>query len=148
MLTFHPMKEKDLPQVAAIEASLFSQPWSEKGFLDALHQKAAFYLVAAEEEKILGYCGFYQSFDEADITNVAVRESERGRGMARAMLTELLKEGKNRGVAHFTLEVRVSNAPAIHLYEKLGFTSAGIRKNFYDCPKEDAMIMWRHEALD
>lgn len=63
-------------------------------------------------------------------------------------LTELLKEGKNRGVAHFTLEVRVSNAPAIHLYEKLGFTSAGIRKNFYDCPKEDAMIMWRHEALD
>ena len=80
MLTLHPMKEKDLPQVAAIEASIFSQPWSEKGFLDALHQKAAFYLVAAEEEKILGYCGFYQSFDEADITNVAVRESERGRG--------------------------------------------------------------------
>ena len=78
MLTLHPMKEKDLPQVAAIEASIFSQPWSEKGFLDALHQKAAFYLVAAEEEKILGYCGFYQSFDEADITNVAVRESERG----------------------------------------------------------------------
>ena len=55
MLTLHPMKEKDLPQVAAIEASIFSQPWSEKGFLDALHQKAAFYLVAAEEEKILGY---------------------------------------------------------------------------------------------
>lgn len=148
MLTLHPMKEKDLPQVAAIEASIFSQPWSEKGFLDALRQKAAFYLVAAEEEKILGYCGFYQSFDEADITNVAVRESERGRGVARAMLTELLKEGKNRGVAHFTLEVRVSNAPAIHLYEKLGFTSAGIRKNFYDYPKEDAMIMWRHEALE
>lgn len=68
MLTLHPMKEKDLPQVATIEASIFSQPWSEKGFLDALHQKAAFYLVAAEEEKILGYCGFYQSFDEADIT--------------------------------------------------------------------------------
>ena len=79
---------------------------------------------------------------------MAVRETERGRGVARTMLTELLKEGKSRGIAHFTLEVRVSNAPAIHLYEKLSFASAGIRKNFYDCPREDAMIMWRHEALD
>ena len=96
MLTLHPMKEKDLPQVAAIEASIFSQPWSEKGFLDALRQKAAFYLVAAEEEKILGYCGFYQSFDEADITNVAVRESERGRGMARAMLDGTFKRRKKQ----------------------------------------------------
>lgn len=148
MLTLRSMEEKDLTQVAAIEASIFSQPWSEQGFLDALRQKDCLYLVAAEEEKILGYCGLYQSFDEADITNVAVLEAERGRGVARAMLTELLREGKSRGIAHFTLEVRVSNAPAIHLYENLGFVSAGIRKNFYDCPREDAMIMWRHEALD
>lgn len=148
MLTLRPMEENDLPQVAAIEASIFSQPWSEQGFLDALRQKDCLYLVAAEEGKILGYCGLYQSFDEADITNVAVTETERGRGVARAMLTKLLKEGKSRGIAHFTLEVRVSNAPAIHLYENLGFVSAGIRKNFYDCPREDAMIMWRHEALD
>lgn len=104
MLTLHPMKEKDLPQVAAIEVSIFSQPWSEKGFLDALHQKAAFYLVAAEKEKILGYCGFYQSFDEAD-----TRTWQSGRASGAEAwpgpLTELLKEGKNRGVAHFTLEV-------------------------------------------
>ena len=64
------------------------------------------------------------------------------------MLTELLEQGKKRGIAHFTLEVRISNTGAIHLYEGLGFASAGVRKNFYDRPKEDAMIMWRHEALD
>ena len=148
MLILRQMEEKDLPQVAAIEASVFSQPWSEQGFCDALMQKDCLYLVAAEEEKILGYCGLYQSFDEADITNVAVMETERGTGVARAMLTELLEQGKMRGIAHFTLEVRVSNAGAIHLYEGLGFASAGVRKNFYDCPKEDAMIMWRHETLD
>ena len=148
MLTLRPMEEKDLPQVAAIEASIFSRPWSEQGFLDALRQKDCLYLVAAEEEKILGYCGLYQSFDEADITNVAVLETERGRGVAHAMLTELFKKGKNRGIAHFTLEVRVGNAAAIHLYKKLNFVSAGIRKNFYDRPREDAMIMWRHGTLD
>ena len=100
MLILRQMEEKDLPQVAAIEASVFSQPWSEQGFCDALMQKDCLYLVAAEEEKILGYCGLYQSFDEADITNVAVMETERGKGVARAMLTELLEQGKMRGIAH------------------------------------------------
>lgn len=148
MLTIRQMEEKDLSQVTEIEASIFSMPWSRQGFLDALHQKDCLYLVAARGEDILGYCGLYQSFDEADITNVAVKKEERGKGIARTLLETLLKEGKKRGIAHFTLEVRVSNEAAIHLYEKLKFVSAGVRKNFYDCPKEDALILWRHEELD
>ena len=94
-------------------------------------------------DSMIAYCGFLQSFDEADITNVAVREEYRAQGVGRAMLEALMEGGKERGISRFTLEVRVSNIPALHLYESLGFVSAGIRKNFYDLPKEDAVIMWK-----
>ena len=87
MLILRQMEEKDLPQVAAIEASVFSQPWSEQGFCDALMQKDCLYLVAAEEEKILGYCGLDQSFEEADKNNIAVMETERGKVEDIAMMT-------------------------------------------------------------
>lgn len=147
MLTVRLMEETDLDQVAAIEAGIFSEPWSKKGFLDSLRQQESIYVTALLDGKVVGYCGLLQSFDEADITNVAVEESARGQGVATSMLTELLKLGRKRGILHVTLEVRVSNANAIHLYEKLGFSGVGVRKNFYELPKEDALIMWRHETL-
>ena len=75
---------------------------------------------------------------------MAVKRQLRGHGIGRRLLEELMRIGKERGAFAYTLEVRVSNQAAIHLYEKLGFTSFGIRKNFYEKPKEDAMIMWRH----
>ena len=84
-----------------------------------------------------------QALDEGDITNVVVAKESRGKGIGTAMLLFMMEEGKKRGINAYTLEVRVSNAEAIHVYEKLGFVSEGIRKNFYDKPKEDANIMWK-----
>lgn len=142
MLEIKKMLSEDAAEVAAIERMIFSQPWSEKGFLDSLESPDTLYLVVKVQGVIVGYCGLLQSFEEADITNVAVHPEWRGRGIAYQMLQTLMEQGKTRGIERYTLEVRVSNASAIHVYEKLGFTSVGIRKNFYDMPREDAMIMW------
>ena len=109
-----------------------------------MRQKETIYLVAYEKEILAEYCGLLQSFDEADITNVAVVEKFRGKGVATELLEQLFLRGYERGIENFTLEVRVGNAPAIHLYEKLGFERSGIRPNFYEKPKEDALIMWKY----
>ena len=136
------MTPQDVPEVAALERQIFTMPWSENGFLSSLQSQDTLYLIARREGRLLGYCGFLQSFDEADITNVAVAPEERGRGVAYEMLSELMQRGRGRGVMRYTLEVRIGNAAAVHLYQKLGFISAGIRKNFYEKPREDALIMW------
>lgn len=80
---------------------------------------------------------------EGNITNVVVAEEARNKGIGTKMLRHLMEEGERNGLGAFTLEVRVSNAPAIHVYEKLGFLSEGIRPNFYEKPAEDAVIMWK-----
>ena len=136
------MTAEDIAAVTEIERMLFSMPWSENGFLSALQSQDTEYLVVWMEDKIVAYCGFLQSFDEADITNVAVHPDYQNRGIAYAMLSMLMDVGKARGIERYTLEVRAGNASAIHLYEKLGFASVGIRKNFYEKPQEDAVIMW------
>lgn len=140
------MQPEDAREVAELEAKIFSSPWSEAGFLSSLQSKDTRYLTVRENGKLIAYCGLLQSFDEADITNVAVDEAYRGRKIASQMLRRLMELGMERGIRRYTLEVRVSNAAAIHLYEKLGFYSVGIRKNFYDRPKEDAMIMWTQDV--
>ena len=136
------MRPEHIKEVAEIERRIFTLPWSEQGFLSSLQSEDTLYLVVRKEGRVAGYCGLLQSFDEADITNVAVAEEARGAGIGFAMLSELMRLGKERGIERYTLEVRASNAAALHLYEKLGFQSVGIRKNFYDRPKEDAVIMW------
>ncbi|MCD7716343.1 MAG: ribosomal protein S18-alanine N-acetyltransferase [Lachnospiraceae bacterium] len=139
------MQFTDIPEVAAIERRTFSQPWTEKGFRDALEQGASLYLVArlGDRHEIVGYCGFQQGLDEAELLNVAVREDARKNGVGYAMMRLLLKLGRERGVHRFVLEVRESNAAALHLYEKLGFVVEGVRKNFYQQPTENAVIMSR-----
>lgn len=136
------MNLADIEAVAAIERQIFSMPWSEQGFQTSLQSEDTLYLVVYNRDQILGYCGFLQSFDEADITNVAVAPEIRNSGIGFAMLSELMMQGRKRGIQRYTLEVRTGNAAAIHLYQKLGFESVGIRKNFYERPREDAMIMW------
>ena len=138
------MQSKDLTEVAEIEKDIFSIPWSRQGFADSLGQENTCYLVACLNGKIAGYCGFLQVLDEADITNVAVEASSRKKGIGKKMLDELIRQGMQRGIRAFTLEVRESNHAALALYQKLGFESAGIRKNFYDAPKENAVIMWKY----
>ena len=144
MLEIRAMQAEDLEAVVRTESQIFSRPWSRKGFEDALQQEETIYLVAYEKETLAGYCGLLQSFDEADITNVAVAEKFRSKGVATELLEQLFLRGYERGIENFTLEVRVGNAAAIHLYEKLGFERSGIRPNFYEKPKEDALIMWKY----
>lgn len=143
MVTFRRMEEKDVEAVSRIEETTFSMPWSPASFLEMLKSNNTFYVVAEEEGKILGSCGVLQVLDEGNITNVVIEKKNRGRGIGTAMLSFLMEEGKKLGISAYTLEVRVSNSPAVHVYEKLGFVPEGIRKNFYEKPREDAVIMWK-----
>ena len=139
------MLESDLDQVTALEEKIFSIPWTKDGFLESLRSSYTLYLVA-ETEQIVGYCGYMRSFEEADVCNVAVAPDMRGLGIGEAMLRVLMEEGRKDGIERYTLEVRVSNASALRLYQKLGFETVGIRKNFYALPTEDAYIMWTGEV--
>ena len=142
MITIREMLPDDLVQVAEIEKQCFSEPWSREGFAASLKSTDTLYLTALEEEQVIGYCGLLRSFEEADITNVAVGEDRRNQGIAGRLLKKLMEQGHGLGIERFTLEVRVSNLAAIHLYESLGFEAAGIRRRFYSKPTEDALIMW------
>lgn len=142
MIIVREMQPSDLEQVAKIEKEIFSEPWSRDGFEASLQSKDTLYLTALEGERVAGYCGLLRSFEEADITNMAVAAGYRSRGIGREMLQTLMEKGREAGILRFTLEVRVSNWPAIHLYETLGFEAAGVRKHFYRKPEEDALIMW------
>lgn len=141
MITIEPMRLEDAQEVSVLEKASFSVPWSQKGFEDALHMENVCFLVAREEQKIIGYLGMYVSFEEGEITNVAVQEDHRGQGIGKRLLERLFKEAQKKQVEQILLEVRVSNEAAIHLYEKMGFVKIGVRKGFYELPREDADIM-------
>lgn len=140
-LVLRRMTAEDIPSVSALEREIFSMPWSEQGFLDALTQPAALFFVAEHEGKIAGYCGMYCVLDEGEITNVAVAPRVRRKQIGRRMMNYLLAAAGEAGITNVLLEVRVSNAPAIHLYESLGFVILGLRKNFYEAPREDGYVM-------
>lgn len=141
--SFRPMEEQDTKAAAEIEAFSSQEPWTQRAYADALRDKNAFYMVAQQDGRVIGCCGLWQSFEDADICNVVVAERCRRKGVAEKMLQALMEEGKKRGIANFTLEVRSGNTPAVRLYEKLGFATEGVRKGFYSNPKEDALIMWK-----
>lgn len=143
MIEIRRMQKKDVAQVAQMEKEYFSEPWSVQAFLEALDKKEYLYMVAAEGEEVVAYCGMYQVLDEGNITQVAVRNDMRGRGIARRLLQDFMQTGKRSGVDAYTLEVRVSNQGAIRLYEFCGFMTECVRKDFYAAPKEDAFIMWK-----
>ncbi len=140
------MEPEDILRTAWLERQIFSMPWSEKSFEESLRSKDALYLTAKAGGTLAGYCGFYQSFEEADIMNVAVAREFRRQGVAYRMLCALMELGRERGILRYTLEVRAGNQAALHLYEKLGFKSVGIRRGFYEKPREDAVIMWTDDA--
>lgn len=135
------MDPEDVPAVAAMERQYFGEPWSEQGFLDALQMEHALFLTALYENEPVGYCGVYLSFDEGEITNVAVREDWRGKGVGRRLMEELCGRTARQGVRSLILEVRVSNEAAIRLYEKCGYRDCGLRRSFYRNPVEDARLM-------
>lgn len=140
-LLIRPMEELDLQQAAAIEKEAITQPWSEQAFRESLGLEHTILLAAIQDGQVAGYCVCYQSFEEGEITNVAVKKELRGQGIAGKLLEKLCSYGKERGLERYILEVRAGNEPAIHLYERSGFTRVGIRKGFYEQPVEDAVIM-------
>ena len=109
--------------------------------MDSLSLPNTVFLVAEENNKILGYIGMYLSIDEGEITNVAVSPEMRCHGIGGMLLAEAKKEAESRSVGRIVLEVRCSNDSAIRLYERNGFVNYGVRKGFYELPKEDAYIM-------
>lgn len=143
------MVEEDVDSVEQIEQQLFSKPWTKQDFINSLSDMHNIYVVVEnEQQEIIGYSGIWGVLDEGQITNVAVRTENQGTGIGQEMLAELIEIGRNEGLQQFTLEVRKSNEKAIRLYERLGFVEEGIRKNFYDKPVEDAIIMWLREQHD
>ncbi len=136
------MTEADVSKVAELERNTFTTPWSERSLRESLGKADYLFLVCEEQEMIVGYGGLLKVGDEADILDIAVTEEFRGRGIGTALVEELLTGGRALGIRAFTLEVRVSNRAALHVYEKLGFAREGLRKDFYEKPREDAAILW------
>ena len=123
-----PMTMADLDAVCAIEEQCFSVPWSRESMEKELEgNDQAHYLVVEIDEKVVGYAGFWQVLDEGHIMNIAVAPEMRGQGLGEELMRAMLQQGTQLGIIYWTLEVRVSNVAAIKLYEKVGFTSAGIR---------------------
>ncbi|MBQ8039775.1 MAG: ribosomal protein S18-alanine N-acetyltransferase [Lachnospiraceae bacterium] len=143
-MIFRRMTETDLDKVTEMENEIFSTPWSKTNFEESLRQSYSRFFVAVLDD-IVGYCGVHNLGGDGEITNVAVDGKYRGRGIAYEMLCYAMEETQKEGVGAFTLEVRVSNTPAVKLYEKLGFENCGVRKNFYENPTEDAIIMWKNQ---
>ena len=137
-----PMTSDHLDQVAEIEKICFSDPWSRRMLSEHLENECAATLVAlGEDGTILGYAGLLVVLDEGYITNVAVRPEYRRQGIAGELLGVFRRFAEGNRMAFLTLEVRDSNASARALYTKYGFSEVGVRKNYYDHPKEDAIIM-------
>ena len=136
-----PMNESHVKQVAELEKICFSDPWSENSVASELNNPLSVWLVAEENGIVCGYVGSQTVLDETDMMNIAVHPDFRRKGIAAALIAELVRLLKERGSRILRLEVRESNAPAIALYESLGFAQLGLRKNYYRNPKENALIL-------
>lgn len=138
MIEITRMNESHVCAVAELEKQNFSEPWSENSVRGELTNDLALWLVALDGDCVVGYVGSQTVLGEADMMNIAVADSHRRRGIARSLVEELIAR---LDATMLTLEVRASNAPAIRLYESLGFRQVGLRKNYYRKPKEDALIL-------
>ncbi len=136
-------REELLPQIQQIEQQSFSVPWTETMLRLQLEPDSHIFLTAEAAGDVIGYIGMMYVLDEGYISNVAVHPLWRRRGVADALLDALTERARQKILSFLTLEVRESNAPAIALYEKHGFRSVGRRKNYYEKPTEDAILMTR-----
>ena len=140
-MTVQRLAPRHLAGAAELERLSFASPWSEKA-LELLCREENFGLVLEDENGlVLAYAGVMTVLDEGQFTNVAVHPDHRRRGLGNALLSAVLEEARERGLILLSLEVRESNAAAIALYEKHGFTVAGKRPDFYRSPREAALVM-------
>lgn len=137
------MQEADIERVSEIEEECFSMPWKPDDFREMIERDNMSYVVLEINGRVEGGAGIRCIVGDGEITNVAISEKYRGKGYSKQMLLRLLEVGGELGCEAFTLEVRVSNDPAIRLYKSAGFTEEGVRPGFYEHPREDALIMWK-----
>lgn len=136
------MDFSDLEGVYEVSSLSLKETWSLNSIEKELNNKLATYIVCLEDSKVLGFAGSWLIASEGQITNIAVHPNSRGKGIGKYLMEKLIFVLKNKGCTDITLEVRKSNIIAQNLYKSLGFKEEGIRKNFYEDNKEDAIIMW------
>jgi ribosomal-protein-alanine N-acetyltransferase len=136
---------EQIDEVLAVEEASFTSPWTREMYLSELQNRGVSFcfLARAANGRIVGFCSFWRVLDELHINNLAVLPEFRREGIASALLTHVLQEGARLGARRATLEVRRSNDPARLLYERFGFSIAGVRHGYYANPVEDALILWR-----
>jgi [ribosomal protein S18]-alanine N-acetyltransferase len=136
-----------IASVLEIEAASFTSPWTREMYLAELENRNVSYcfLASFDNGPAIGFCSFWRVLDELHINNLAVLPDFRHRGVGSELLAFVLNEGARLGALRATLEVRRSNTPALMLYERYGFTVAGIRRDYYTSPQEDALILWKDQ---
>ncbi|WP_010246730.1 ribosomal protein S18-alanine N-acetyltransferase [Acetivibrio cellulolyticus] len=138
----------EIDEVMVVEKLSFAIPWSKQAFIEEVtNNKFARYIIAKIDGKTVGYAGLWKVCDEGHITNVAVHPEYRRNGVGFMLVRNLIDLSIKEDIARLTLEVRRSNIPAQNLYTKFGFKVEGFRKEYYADNKEDAMIMWKENAI-
>ena len=143
-IKFDTLKTELLDSLVELENICFTIPWSRKLFENDLNNKNAFYVLALDDNTVIGYCGLYKVLDEADITNIAVHPQFRNRGIAKSILNKIFKHCLDNKISKLTLEVRKSNYVAMNLYRINGFEVVGERKNYYSDNGETAVLMTKY----
>jgi len=137
------LSARDLDAIERVEKRSYPTPWSRSMFAGELSKPSGICVGAFQGDEMLGYLIVARYVDAWHVMNIAVDEPFRGRGIARTLLEDLFERTADDRDRGYTLEVRVSNAVAIHLYESLGFVATGMRRGYYTDNREDALIMWR-----
>jgi len=141
------MTNAHAPQIAELEKLCFSMPWSTNAVASELTNPLSLWITAVDGDRVAGYVGSQSVMGEADMMNLAVHPDYRRQGIGERLVTELVRQLSGQSVSSLTLEVRASNAPAIALYEKLGFAMVGRRPKYYQNPREDALILRKEWQL-
>lgn len=147
MIQIVQMTQAHVFQIAALEKECFSDPWSERSIASELNNPLSLWLVALDGNRVTGYVGSQTVLGESDMMNLAVSPEYRQQGVGRKLVTILIDRLRQEGSHSITLEVRASNLPACKLYESLGFAHVGLRKGYYEKPREDARILRKEWTL-
>ena len=147
MIEIRNMESRDVSKIAKLEEICFNDPWSENSIASELDNKLSHWLVAVEDDNVVGYVGSQTVLGETDMMNIATHPDYRKQGIATRLILGLVDAQEKRGSHSLMLEVRASNETAISLYRKLGFSEVGRRKNYYRNPKEDALILRKEWCL-
>lgn len=140
------MELRHIDGVMVVEHLSFTLPWSKGAFeKEITTNEFAHYLVAIEDDQVVGYAGVWKIHDEGHITNVAVHPEYRRKHIGSSLMRALIGRAKELDILAMTLEVRRSNLGAIKLYKSFGFEEAGVRKGYYADNKEDALVMWKEQ---